>query len=906
MEFNNLIFKKPKYWLLFFIIQLCFSINVILSQTSRNVEGRVIDSFGIGIEMAVVCANSSTDNNFICFTNSDEKGEFSLSIPSNISKFNININRLGYKPFKHSVTLDSVHTNTLCVLSPQLDSIKEVVVIANRSRIVESGDTTTYFLKDFRDSTEYSIEDLLKKLPGIEVSSDGKIKANGKDIKTVLVEGSDMFGRQYTIGTKNIRAIAIDQVDIINRYEDNPVLKGIRQSDDVVLNVKLNPNKINIVNGNSDVGIGIGSDALKGSCHINVFNITRKIKNVLLSDNGNATQTLNTRELMATYDDLFAEDDNKSPIRSNTELTLPPNIINPGVLKDFIDNSLNSFSTIRNIFNPTERLKVGINAIFAHNRDKQESNQYQSYLYDSGRYTVDILQQLQTKKRVFEIEGNIYYTTLNQKTSFQLVSKYYGLNNDVIQTTDNKQQLLQNVFLNNNSTLSVNGIFSNRISTNSLLQVQIKTQSSQSREIGVFQNQNFNIISLSDTLLQLNQLVENPYTGILVNGRYVKKYEKLILQLETEWIKADNILNHKEQYTRISDEIINHLQSYNQRISLNTFNNRILLKYFLKPLITIKINMEQTNKSINSNNFLRDNYKVSAPKANIVFEVDKQSFGRISTGYNWSQNIPDENTFFSNVYFKDAFNRYTSSIRDKNNLKQNIFFNYSYKNTFKNQFFNLNVILGFKQNLWRESFIFKSSIQEISPFYSEGNQTFNVNSNFSKFISSIKTSVEVKAGYSNSKALYDFQNVETPISVTSYKLNPTLRIALKYFLRLNISNDFNFIKSQNKISQSTNNFINNNFSSELFYNLDKWRFSLSLNNTTSINNSNNASSLFTSNFSFARNIIFKKKESTLRLQVYNLNFIKTYDNIFNDDIIFFKYSVEAIKPFFILKYDFSF
>lgn len=888
------------------IIQLCFSNNFMLSQTPWKVEGHLIDSLGVPIEMAVVYANSSIDSSFISFTNSNEKGDFSLLIPFNNSKIILNINRLGYKPIKYLITLDTLINHLIFELSPQLNSIKEVIVKAERARIVEQGDTTTYRLKEFRDSTEYSIEDLLKKLPGIEVNEEGKIKANGKDIKTVLVEGADMFGRQYTIGTKNIRAIAIEQVDVIRRYEDNPVLKGIKQSDDVVLNIKLSPDKKNIINGNFDIGLGTGLDAAKEAAHLNIFDITKKFKSILLSDNGNATQTLNARELSATYDDLLNEDDSKSAIRLNPELTSPPSITNPSVSKDFIENSLNTFSTIRNIFNPNERLKIGLNATFAYNKDHQQSNQYQSYLYDSSRYIVDILQQLQIAKRVFDIEGNIHYTNSNQKTNFQLTTKCYGLRNNVNQNTDNKLQILQNVFLNEHFNVIMNGLFSQKISTSSVLQIQIKTQLAQSLETTKLQNENFNIFSLNDSLLQLNQKVGNPYKGLLINGRYIKNFGKLVTQFETEWIKSYNSFNKNELYTPLLYKITDYGQPVSQTLNTNTFSNKVFLNYYFQPSTALKVNIEHKNKHIINNNISNDSYSLTAVKANVFFEIEKMSFGRIAFGYNWSQYIPTEIYFLTIPYFKDAFSKYTPFIRNKNNFRQSLFANYTYRNALKNRFFNANMSMGFNQNLWRESFIFNSSIQEISSFYSHGNQNLSINSNFSQFIPSLKTGFEIKGAYAFSKSIFDIQNIKNPIFSKSYSINPTIRIALKYFLRLNISNDFNLIISQNQVSKNSNRFINNRLSSEIFYNLEKWKFSFSINHTTSSDNSQNTANLVTSNLSLGRKIISNNKESTLRLQMYNLNFVKNYNTIFNDNIIFFKYSVEAVRPFFILKYDFSF
>lgn len=895
------------------LIQLTFclfciftSISTSLSQTSKTIKGNVTDSVGVPIEMAVVYTKSSIDSSFIRFTNSNEKGDFTIIIPSHISKTTLYISRLGYEPISHFLAIDTLINDLVFQLTPQSNQIREVIVKAERQHIVEQGDTLSYNLKNFRDSTEYSIEDLLRKLPGIEISAEGRIKANGKEIKTVLLEGDDMFGRQYTIGTKNIRAIAIEQVDVIKRYQDNPVLKGVKQSDDVVLNLKLSQDKKNIINGNCDVGLGAGSDDAKEVMHLNIFDIMRKFKSILLSDNGNVTQTLNSKELSAIYDDPLSEDDTKSAIISNSAITSPPNVSNPGVPKDFIDNALNTFSTIRNVTKPNEYLKIGLNANFSYNKDQQQSAQYQSYLHDSSKYVVDIQSYLQIVKRAFDVEGNIQYTRPNQKTDFQLTTKYYSVMDIARQKTDNQQQILQNEFLNNHSYVLINSLFTQKISDNSLIQVLIKTQLSQSLEKASLQNANFNVYSLSDSLLQLNQSIQSPNKAILLNGEYIKNWGKFMYQFETGWIKTLNSFNQKGIYTPLNDRININTFPINQTLATSIYSNKISLKYHFNPSTAFKVNIAHKNRNTIINNSTNDNYVLSAVTANASLELEKASLGRIALVFNWRQDMPTVNNLFITSYFKDAFSRYIPSITNTNDFSQSVFANYSYKNTFKNRFFNVNMILGIKQDNWQESFIFNSSIQEISPFYTKGNPNIRINGNFSQFIPSIKTGFELRSGYSLSKTVFNIQNINTPIKTLSYYVNPTLRIAFKYFLKLNLSNDFNVMTNQNQLYKNTNRFISNRFSSELFYNSEDWNISLSVNHFSSNNNSKNNTNLLTSNLSLRRKVVFHKKESTFQLQLYNLNFAKNYATNFSDNIFFFKNSVEAIAPFFIFKYDFSF
>src|SRR5690606_27441794 len=100
-------------------------------------------------------------------------------------------------------------------------------------------DTVVFNINSYKDGTERKIEDVLRKLPGIEINElSGIIKYKGKSIETVMLEGDDLFGSNYTLGTKNINADMVTEVEAIENYSENALLKGIEHSEKVALNLK--------------------------------------------------------------------------------------------------------------------------------------------------------------------------------------------------------------------------------------------------------------------------------------------------------------------------------------------------------------------------------------------------------------------------------------------------------------------------------------------------------------------------------------------------------------------------------------------------------------------------------------------------------------------------------------------
>lgn len=122
-------------------------------------------------------------------------------------------------------------------------SIEEIKIQGKRKPIEIKKDTVVYNPENFIDGSEKTVEDLLKKLPGIKVNESGSIEFKGKTVTAVMLDGGDLFNSNYMIGTRNINPNIIDQVQAIENWSDNPVLKSIGGENKVALNLKLKKDK---------------------------------------------------------------------------------------------------------------------------------------------------------------------------------------------------------------------------------------------------------------------------------------------------------------------------------------------------------------------------------------------------------------------------------------------------------------------------------------------------------------------------------------------------------------------------------------------------------------------------------------------------------------------------------------
>lgn len=296
------------------------------------IKGSVLDSLsGEPITGALVYATGVGTGAFLAHANTDGEGRFELSVPPSEREVWLEASHLGHHPYRAKQADSEQSTLKVIRLRPKNYALKEVVVAEQRPAIVEKSDTTVYDLKQFAEASDYKVEDILRKLPGVEVKADGSISVGGKAIDKVLVEGTDLFGRKYTLATKNIRAGFIAQVQVIDHYQENPVLKDVNLSDAIVLNLLMAEDKKNILSGSFNGGLGAGLEGeLKGALHANLFSIAKQRKLVLLSDNGNIGEAYGRAELDATFDN-HNPDDIKAGLHQPPDLQQLPRIANPGL-----------------------------------------------------------------------------------------------------------------------------------------------------------------------------------------------------------------------------------------------------------------------------------------------------------------------------------------------------------------------------------------------------------------------------------------------------------------------------------------------------------------------------------------------------------------------------------------------
>lgn len=168
------------------------------------------------------------------FATSGADGKFAIPTPET-EGYTLDVSMMNFA--KQTVKLDSVKMPVTIVMERSATMLKEVAVKAERIR--EQGDTITYDVGSFAQTQDRSIGDVLKRMPGIDVSNSGKIQYQGEDINKFYIEGADLLGGKYGIATNGINHDDVGAVEVMENHQPMQVLSGISFSDKAAINLKL-------------------------------------------------------------------------------------------------------------------------------------------------------------------------------------------------------------------------------------------------------------------------------------------------------------------------------------------------------------------------------------------------------------------------------------------------------------------------------------------------------------------------------------------------------------------------------------------------------------------------------------------------------------------------------------------
>ncbi len=272
---------------LFFILP-----HILPAQTPNRVtlSGTVADTSGAEIALPTVMLLNPQDSTLLNYTRGDEKGQFVFkNIPN--KSYLLKVSYIGYIPLQVAVEPSPNPENNLGMLGmkPLNEQLMEVVVRTAKAALSIRGDTVEYDPSSFKVPPGSSVEDLLRRLPGIEVDAEGNIRAQGQDIRRVYVDGKTFFGDDPKAATKNLGAETLSKVQVYDEASEQTKITGIDDGKEIkVMNLELKDEYKKGSFGKVTGAVGT-EERLAGRASYNRFNEQEQLSFIGYGNNINET-----------------------------------------------------------------------------------------------------------------------------------------------------------------------------------------------------------------------------------------------------------------------------------------------------------------------------------------------------------------------------------------------------------------------------------------------------------------------------------------------------------------------------------------------------------------------------------------------------------------------------------------
>ncbi len=259
------------------LVFVFLALGTVLKGQAFQLKGEVLDEKAVPLESVTIVLLNPADSTMNYFAVSGKNGLFGIS---NIKsgEYLLQISLITYKTIYRHLTFPLSGGENLgtVIMIPNPAGLGEVRVTGERIPVRIKKDTIEYNARAFKTKPDAVAEDLIRKLPGLEVDRAGNIKAMGEDVKNVLVDGKEFFGDDPKVATKNLPADAINKVQLFNKKTDEAKFTGIDDGEkNQTLNFVLKDDKKAGIFGDVTAGAGTG-DHIDASAR--VYKFTKKMQ----------------------------------------------------------------------------------------------------------------------------------------------------------------------------------------------------------------------------------------------------------------------------------------------------------------------------------------------------------------------------------------------------------------------------------------------------------------------------------------------------------------------------------------------------------------------------------------------------------------------------------------------------
>ncbi len=274
---------------LYCLLLLVLGLGQMKLSAQVRIFGKIIDSSNQVLPRATTALYVVQDSSLFSYDLSDDAGNIELpGIKPGI--YRLQISYLGFEPWEQILTIDkgSRELNLGDIqLKTKSNLLQTMEISAARIPITVRGDTLELSANLVKVQAHDAVEDMLKKMPGMELDPDGTLKAQGENIVKIMVDGKEFFGTDIKMALKVLPADAVDKIQIIEKKSDKAEFSGIDDGQrEKILNIKTKPDRQKSNFGKSTLGLG-PPQQFDVISNLSKFSPKRRITGTLSANNVN-------------------------------------------------------------------------------------------------------------------------------------------------------------------------------------------------------------------------------------------------------------------------------------------------------------------------------------------------------------------------------------------------------------------------------------------------------------------------------------------------------------------------------------------------------------------------------------------------------------------------------------------
>ncbi|MEP5341555.1 MAG: outer membrane beta-barrel protein [Algibacter sp.] len=558
------------------VIIICFVVSEdFFAQTKSPVFGKVINEEKEPLEYVSVVLLDPVDSTFVNYTITDRKGVF-RSLEMEKDSLIIQFSSLGHAPFFKNLSSNGQPIDLGTITMMEEHNTLDEIMISAVVPISIKKDTVSYNANSFKVNPNDNLDNLLGKLPGIEISTNGKIIAQGAEITKIFIDGKAFFGGDPSLVLKNLPADAIEKVEIIDKKSNQSQLTGIDDGNkEIVINFTLKKSKKNLGFGKLSAGFGLDSRYF-GNVNYNKFSSKEQFSAIGKFNNINITGS-NLQEFLENADglddDSEGEDEDFNQNTDNLSGFLKTALTATHYGREFKEEqSLNADYSYNVSYNDGVSKSKRISLSNTNNFNFKADNIYDNAV-DKHNFNVNYIDKSNKMNSLFikikllsdalstDLKREGFYfndfdelTTTNDNISNNISDKKNGnLNLEYHQKLNNKGRSFSSVF-------NYNQIKTNRENKrNTFINRRINTSNPTYRELFTLRNTNLN-----QNLVKFNF----KYTEPLSENHYLKleSYANMENEKEDVYQLRTTVTNNNEEEL-LAFDYINRENSYQTRFA---------------------------------------------------------------------------------------------------------------------------------------------------------------------------------------------------------------------------------------------------------------------------------------------------------------------------------------------------